>query len=161
MIAQSQELNAFTLPRIAQLTQRTNQFNLRTQRYSEEQVLKLTQQEGYICKAYSLKDKFGDLGIVSAVLLKPDSTFLFIDTWIMSCRVFGRGLEYLVWEELKKLAVEKRKILRAEYIPTPKNKPVATLLPDLGFELMEGYWLLDPKKGKEFPHFIYLENKKP
>lgn len=153
MKATLHELNAFTLPRVAQLTQRTNQFNLRTQRYTEEQISTLLK-EGDKGWAFSLSDKFGDYGIVSAVLLKPEKDSWFIDTWIMSCRVFGRGLEHLVFELLLKELKTDGKKLKAEYVPTAKNKPVENLLPDLGFQLTNGGWELNPLEARAIPHFI-------
>jgi len=126
--------DSFTLPRVAQMLQRTNQFNLRTIRHTESDLRQMIDSGHYIGFAFSLFDKFGDEGIVSALLLKVEADQFFIDSWVMSCRVFGRELEFLVFnkvlEESKKLNVD----IFAEYIPTAKNQMVNTLLVKLGFE---------------------------
>ncbi len=155
MKATPHPLNAYTLSRVAQLSQRTNQFNLRTHRYTEAQLSQLMH-EGYVALVHSLEDKFGNHGIVSVCLLKPEANALFIDTWLMSCRVFGRGLEHLVFEQLLSLAKEEGKQVKAEYLPTDKNKPVETLLPDLGFQFSEGFWYADPAIVTSPAHLISL-----
>jgi FkbH-like protein len=155
MKAKLHPADRFSLPRMAQLSQRTNQFNLRTQRYSEQQLARCIE-EGYISFAVSLSDKFGEHGIVSLVLLQPEGEFLFLDSWLMSCRVFGRGLECLVFDQVVSYALKMGKQIKAAYIPTLKNKPVETLLPDLGFQFSNGFWFLDPKEAKTPSYFIAL-----
>lgn len=126
--------DAFHAPRIAQLTQRSNQFNLRTVRYSEADILALAEDEGYITRYMTLSDRFGEHGLISVVILKRvDTDTLFIDTWLMSCRVLRRGVEECLFDNIVKLTLESGcKTLTAEYLPTAKNKMVADFYDRLG-----------------------------
>ncbi|MCR5410375.1 MAG: HAD-IIIC family phosphatase [Lachnospiraceae bacterium] len=123
-------------PRIAQLTQRSNQFNLRTVRYTEEDIARIASDEGYVTLYYTLKDKFGDHGLVSVVILKKESPdVFFVDTWLMSCRVLKRGMEEFIINHLVSAAGENgAKTLKAEYIPTKKNKMVEHIYEQMGFD---------------------------
>lgn len=123
-------------PRIAQLTQRSNQFNLRTVRYTEEDIARIASDEGYVTLYYTLKDKFGDHGLVSVVILKKESdNVFFVDTWLMSCRVLKRGMEEFIINHLVSAAGENgAKTLKAEYIPTKKNKMVEHIYEQMGFD---------------------------
>lgn len=127
--------NAFNIPRIAQLSQRSNQFNLRTIRYTEDDIKNLASDSKTSVMAFSLSDKYGDNGLVSVVILKPrGEDAMFIDTWLMSCRVLNRTMEQFVINQIVREARSRgaRKII-GEYIPTPKNSLVENLLPSLGF----------------------------
>ena len=125
------------LARIAQLIAKTNQFNPTTRRHSLEEVSRFATTDLCLTLQFRLLDKFGDNGLVSAVILIPDPhtpNMLEIDTWVMSCRVFGRQLEM----EAMNIAVEAAlkagvHTLRAEYIPTSKNSVVRELYSNLGF----------------------------
>ena len=87
--------------------------------------------------SFSLSDKYGDYGLISVVILKKENDALFIDTWLMSCRVLKRGMEQFVTnqivEEARRSGVKK---ILAEFLPIPKNGLVKNLLPDMGFVLM-------------------------
>ncbi|MDE6906244.1 MAG: HAD-IIIC family phosphatase [Lachnospiraceae bacterium] len=122
-------------PRIAQLTQRTNQFNLRTVRYTEDDIKKLAEDKGFITLYYTLKDKFGDYGLVSVVILKKTSEKeLFVDTWLMSCRVFKRGMEEFVMNHVVQTAKENGfETISSQYIPTKKNQMVKDIYETMGF----------------------------
>ena len=104
MAAEVKPFDKFTAPRVAQLTQRSNQFNLRTIRYTEDEIQKIMSSEDHYTRSFTLQDKFGDNGLISIVILKKNSTELFIDTWIMSCRVLKRGMEALVLNEVVNIA---------------------------------------------------------
>ncbi len=135
MIGEAKEFEPIRYARIAQLTQRSNQFNLRTIRYTEDDIERLAKDENYLTLYFTLKDRFGDHGLVSVVILKKVSkTELFIDTWLMSCRVLKRGMEEFVINSVVEQAKDKgfKKIL-AEYIPTPKNKMVEDIYIKMGF----------------------------
>jgi FkbH-like protein len=109
MQASVRSADAFTIPRIAQLTQRSNQFNLRTQRYSVTDVERMAQDESYRIISISLKDRFGDYGLISVLILKRESAdAFFLDTWIMSCRVLKRGVEALALNEAVRIALASR-----------------------------------------------------
>lgn len=122
-------------PRIAQLTQRTNQFNLRTVRYTEDDIKRLAEDKGFITLYYTLKDKFGDYGLVSVVILKKTSEKeLFVDTWLMSCRVLKRGMEEFVMNHVVQTAKENGfETISSQYIPTKKNQMVKDIYEAMGF----------------------------
>jgi FkbH-like protein len=125
------------IPRVTQLINKTNQFNPTTQRYSLEQITAFCQDGANSVLQFRLIDRFGDNGLVSAMIMRPagpQPDVLDIDTWVMSCRVFGRELEF----EAMNIAVEAARergagILRATYIPTAKNVVVRDLYERLGF----------------------------
>ena len=129
---------AFNTPRVAQLTQRSNQFNLRTIRYTEADIAALAADASVIDLAFTLEDRFGDNGLIAVVVMRPlGSDTLFIDTWLMSCRVLRRGVENFVLNTM----VERARAagyhrLIGEYIPTPKNRMVEHHYESLGFQLM-------------------------
>ncbi len=129
----------YSLPRVLQLVQRSNQFNLTTIRYSEAELLALAGQPGIDVLCLRLKDRFGDYGIVAVCIGRRGGDDLVVDTWIMSCRVLGRGVEELT---LGLLADAARRLgcrcLRGRYIPTAKNALVADLYVRLGFAALAG-----------------------
>lgn len=127
--------DAFHYPRIAQLTQRSNQFNLRTVRYTEDDIQRMAEDDHYITLYFTLRDKFGDHGLISVVILeKRDKDTLFVDTWLMSCRVLKRGMEEFIINQMIKNAGEHGfKTVLGEYIKTPKNAMVADIYERLGF----------------------------
>jgi len=121
--------------RIAQLTQRSNQFNLRTVRYAEDDIARISEDDKYITAYYTLKDRFGDHGLVSVIILeKRDKKTVFIDTWLMSCRVLKRGMEEFVINSLVNL-VKKNGYTEivGEYISTSKNSMVSDIYERMGF----------------------------
>jgi len=132
-------VDSFTCPRVAQLTQRSNQFNLRTVRYTDDGVKKIMVNPDFKTITISLSDKYGDYGLISSVFLeKKSSEILFIDTWIMSCRVLKREVEWLVLNEIVKTAAESGfKYIDSEYLATPKNEMVKDHYSKLGFEEKE------------------------
>lgn len=125
------------LTRVTQLINKTNQFNMTTRRYSPEEVARFAHSPDNLLLQFRLVDRFGDNGLVSVMVLRPlldDPEALEIDTWVMSCRVFGRQLEF----EAMNIAVEfarQRGVrkLRADYAPTDKNGVVSDLYGTLGF----------------------------
>ena len=136
MIAEAKPFEPIRYARIAQLTQRSNQFNLRTIRYTEDEIERVANDSEYITLYYTLRDKFGDHGLVSVVIMKKESAdTLFIDTWLMSCRVLKRGMEEFIINKLVAVAKEKGfQKIQAEYIPTPKNSMVKDIYSSMGFE---------------------------
>lgn len=148
MQARVESFNTFNTPRVAQLTQRSNQFNLRTIRYSEDDVKHLAQDPEVIDLAFSLSDRFGDHGLIAVVVMRPlDSETLFVDTWLMSCRVLKRGMERFTLNEMVEIARSQGyKYIVGEYIATPKNGMVAAHYASLGFTQLEtepAKWILD------------------
>lgn len=130
----------FNTPRVAQLSQRSNQFNLRTVRYTDADIEALANDPNVIDLSFTLEDKFGDNGLIAVVIMKPlDKETLFVDTWFMSCRVLKRGMENFTLNTMveKAKAAGYKKII-GEYLPTPKNKMVENHYTGLGFTPVAG-----------------------
>ena len=126
----------FNTPRVAQLSQRSNQFNLRTIRYTDADIEALANDPNVIDLSFTLEDKFGDNGLIAVIIMKPlDKETLFVDTWFMSCRVLKRGMENFTLNTMveKAKAAGYKKII-GEYLPTPKNKMVENHYQNLGFQ---------------------------
>ena len=140
MVSTVSGFTKFNTPRVAQLSQRSNQFNLRTIRYTEADIQALKTIPGVIDLSFTLKDKFGDNGLVAVIIMKPiDKESLFVDTWFMSCRVLKRGMENFTLNTMveRARAAGFKKII-GEYLPTPKNKMVENHYINLGFRMIEG-----------------------
>ncbi|MDE6713477.1 MAG: FkbH domain-containing protein, partial [Lachnospiraceae bacterium] len=137
MMAEAKPFDAFHIPRIAQLSQRSNQFNLRTVRYTEEETARLAEDDRYITLYFTLKDKFGDHGLISIVVMKKEEDTLFIENWLMSCRVLKRTMEAFVVNTMLEEA-QKADAVRivGEYIRTPKNAMVEHLYEEMGFHTL-------------------------
>ncbi len=150
------QFDSFNLPRVAQLIQRSNQFNLRTVRYTETELKALSKAENYICLALELKDSFGEYGIISIVILEKKKDLLFIDTWVMSCRVLKRGVEEFVFNYVLRLAnsMDGIKKIKGEYIPTKKNIFVKDLYQDLGFNNESESWVFSDFSSNNKTCFI-------
>ena len=160
MVGEAKPFEPVRYARIAQLTQRSNQFNLRTVRYTEDEIERIANDEKYITLYYTLKDKFGDHGLVSVVIMeKVSETEVFVDTWLMSCRVLKRGMEEFIVNGMIRAAKEHGfKTVRAEYLPTPKNSMVKDIYKTMGFtELGDGKYTVDTDAYKEMPNYIKEE----
>jgi FkbH-like protein len=131
------------ITRIAQLTQKTNQFNLTTKRYTETEVLRLVKAENYFVFAFSVKDKYGDFGLTGGAIIEIKKDEALIDNLLMSCRVLGRNIEYRFIEEvfcyLQKQGIKK---VKAVYASTFKNEQVKELYENMGFTLLGSTELL-------------------
>jgi len=159
------------LARATQLINKTNQFNTTTRRYSADDIARFAAAPGHITLQFRLADRFGDNGLVSVMMLRAadDPGVLDIDTWVMSCRVFGRQLE----NEAMNIAVEAARgrgirVLRAEYIPTERNGVVSGLFEGLGFAAMPrsqpagaSRWILNIAEYVPSPTFIARKAAQP
>jgi FkbH-like protein len=145
MVSLVEPFNKFNTPRVAQLSQRSNQFNLRTVRYTEADIESIGDSKDIFSFSFTLEDKFGDNGMICVIILrKEDDKTLFIDTWFMSCRVLKRGMENFVLNTIANFAKEKGyTYLKGEYIATPKNEMVKNHYFQLGFESSGNNWLLN------------------
>ncbi|EAZ87976.1 phosphopantetheine-binding protein, partial [Crocosphaera chwakensis] len=113
----------------AQLTQRTNQFNLSTIRRKEREIEELLNTRELEGKSIRVKDRFGNYGLVGILLYRTQSTKLIVDTLLLSCRVLGRGVEYEMVKYLGQVAQEKNlSPIEIPYYPTAKNQPVKDFL---------------------------------
>lgn len=153
-------LDNFAVARVSQLTQKTNQFNLRTIRYTEEDLKQMSETNEYEIYYASVVDRFGDNGIsLCCILKKQNDDSIFIDSLLMSCRVMGRNIERAFMSYLcKKLKEDGKSILIGEYIPTKKNIPVKDFYKEVGFEKIDsGVYILDLKnKTIECPNYITI-----
>lgn len=126
------------LQRITQLTNKSNQFNVTTKRYTATEMEEVYKSDEYIRLYGKLTDKFGDNGVVSVVIGKIDGDILNIDLWIMSCRVLKRDMELAMLDRLVERAAERGiKTIKGYYYPTAKNKMVRELFNVFGFEKIE------------------------
>ncbi len=117
------------LARVSQLTQRTNQFNCTTIRRTEAEVKKLCESPGSGCFIVNVKDRFGDYGLVGTVFFTTAGDALYVDTFLLSCRVLGRGVEHRILARLGEVARE-RGLARVDvgFRPTKKNRPALDFL---------------------------------
>ena len=145
MVSRAEAFSAFNSPRVAQLCQRSNQFNLRTVRYTEMDILRMAGEPGRFTFAFTLDDRLGAYGIICLVVLDTASAdTLFIDTWLMSCRVLQRGMERFTLNTIVEFARGRNfRFLKGEYLPTPKNELVKDHYRALGFQPEDAYWVLD------------------
>ncbi|BAP29246.1 FkbH domain-containing protein [Chryseobacterium sp. StRB126] len=159
MVSDVQSFNNFSKPRVSQLTQRSNQFNLRTIRYTEQDVDHLIKSENHFTMSFTLEDKYGDNGLICVVVMeRRDPETLFIDTWLMSCRVLKRGMEDFTLNTIVETARNNGyKYVVGEYIPTAKNQMVADHYERLGFTMQDERWILavDDYTYKN----VYINNK--
>lgn len=121
-------------PRIASLLSRTNQFNLTTRRHSEEIIRRWSADPTCSIMTYSAEDRFGCYGIVGVTILSRQSDAAFVDSLLLSCRAIGKGIEEVMLAAMDRQArAWGLRRLDAVYIPTRKNAPVRTFLPNHGF----------------------------
>jgi FkbH-like protein len=148
----------FTIPRIAQLILKTNQFNLTTRRYQEEEIQKFTHDSNLLVRCAQVEDKFGDNGITGAFIIRKDSHNEWtIDTFLMSCRIMGRGIENAIMgfilDEAKKEGVSR---IKGQYLPTRKNKPCEDFLPNYGFKREGDFWIYPTESQSAIPKFVEM-----
>ena len=128
----------FYRQRITQLTNKCNQFNLTTRRFTESEIEKVSEDECCIRLCGRLTDKFGDNGIVSVIIARCEGDTAHIELWLMSCRVLKRDMELAMLDELVKKCQERGiKRIVGYYYKTPKNNMVSGLYESFGFENVE------------------------
>ncbi|HLG71784.1 MAG TPA: HAD-IIIC family phosphatase [Chloroflexota bacterium] len=128
----------FDVPRVAQLTQRTNQFNLTTRRRTETEIAELARDDRVGVFTAKLSDKYGDSGLVAVAIVRLHEGEAELDTFLMSCRVFGRSLESLFLHHIIGwCAARGAAALGGSYVPTGKNGLVKDFLADHGFALID------------------------
>lgn len=132
-----QQLDELTLPRASQLTQRTNQFNLTTRRYSESDIRAFHESADDDVMILRVTDRFGDYGVVGVAILHHDQGSTQIDSFLMSCRVIGRGVEEaLLYACLDFARRRSSQVVHGRYVPTAKNTLVRSFLGNCGFDLV-------------------------
>jgi len=128
--------NEFNIPRIAQMTQKTNQFNLTTHRYTEADINSFIA-NGDDVYCISVSDKFGDNGITGEIIIKRNGNEAEIDTLLLSCRILGKDIEKAFVKSILNLLVQQGiSKVAATYITTAKNSQVADFYEKLGFNLV-------------------------
>lgn len=152
-------VNGATLARVAQLTQKTNQFNLTTKRYTEQQISALSEEGSWRVWGLRVKDRYADNGLVGVAISKLEDGVCEIDTFLMSCRVIGRTVETALLAKIAADAKERgASTLRGRFLPTKKNAPAAEFYREHGFEEGgEGAWSLDLReKTIAMPEWITI-----
>jgi FkbH-like protein len=156
-------VNAMTLARVAQLTQKTNQFNLTTRRYTEQQTGEVTKCNGWRVLSIRIRDRFADNGLVGVAILHDHGEICEVDTFLLSCRVIGRSIETAL---LAHLAEEARTLgarrLEGWFLPTPKNTPATGFYCQHGFQMVSEtpagqLWALDlANAGLRCPEWVRM-----
>jgi FkbH-like protein/FkbM family methyltransferase len=127
-------------PRISQLTLRTNQFNFTTIRRKEQEIKMLLDSRDFSCYVTQVSDRFGDYGLVGVMITTEKEETLTVDTFLLSCRVLGRGAEHRILAELGKIAIEKgKKKVNIPFVPSEKNEPAKNFLMEVGTKYKKEY----------------------
>lgn len=138
MKAEIKPFSSIYMSRIAQLTNKSNQFNLTTRRCSQAELEQISANASYITLYGKLEDKFGDNGVVSVVFGHREDKVFHIDLWLMSCRVLKRNMEFAMMDELVGKCLEGGiEEIRGYYYPTAKNKMVKDFYALQGFTLVQ------------------------
>lgn len=132
--------NQFNISRIAQMTQKTNQFNLTTHRYTDTDILNFVEKGDFVY-CLNVRDKFGDNGNTGCLIIKKseNKSEAIIDTFLLSCRILGKGIEKVFLNTVLNIMKKKGfKIIQASYFPTTKNIQVKDFYEKSGFKLING-----------------------
>jgi FkbH-like protein len=162
MVVTIESANEFTIPRISQLCQKTNQFNMTTKRYLEENIRAFVQDPEYLVVGINVKDKFGDNGLSGAAIVKKEGRIWTIDTFLLSCRVIGRKIEEaLIGTILMQAKKGGAKELIGVFIPTKKNAPAQDFYSKNGFSHLatidgKEQWAFDISREFHIPDFIKI-----
>jgi FkbH-like protein len=152
------------ISRLSQMTQKTNQFNLTTKRYTENEIESMVLSDKTNIYAFSLKDSYGDSGITGLCIIINEGSIAMIDTLLMSCRVIGRNIEYVFMDYIvESLSKSNIKNIQSRFIKTMKNKQVNEFFESCSFKLMneegpvKNYNLRVSKYKKSVLDYIELE----
>lgn len=152
--------DSFTIPRISQLTLKTNQFNLTTKRYQESEIKQFVNDEKFIVNSVNVKDKFGDNGITSVFIIKKNFNEWILDTFLLSCRVMGRDVEKAIMSfilsEAKKHDIS---VVKGQFIQTEKNHPSSSFFLDCGFTKEGNFWIFNLEDKIKTPKYISINKK--
>ena len=152
--------NEFSISRISQLILKTNQFNLTTKRYQEEEIKEFIEDKTMIVGCSEVDDKFGENGITNVFIIKTKSNEWIIDTFLLSCRIMGRGIEEGIIGKILEIAKDKGiEKITATFIPTEKNKPAENFLKNYGFEKEKENWIFLLKNEIKIPDYLEVELK--
>jgi FkbH-like protein len=149
-----------TISRMSQLILKTNQFNLTTKRYQEEQIKEFVEDKTMVVGCSEVEDKFGENGITNVFIIKTKSNEWIIDTFVLSCRVMGRGIEEGILGKILEIAKSKGiEKITATFIPTEKNKPSENFLKNYGFKKEKENWTFLLKNKIKIPDHLQVELK--
>jgi FkbH-like protein len=127
-----------SVPRISELTMKSNQFNVTTRRYTAGEISKLMAATDATVYSIVVRDRFGSAGLTGVIIMRWLGATAVVDSFLMSCRVIGRGIEFGVWNEvLKDARLRGCTTLSAQYLPTSKNSLVADFFDRLGLSIAE------------------------
>lgn len=150
-----EKANDFNIPRISQLTQKTNQFNVTTKRYLEEDIRNFVNDPNYEIYAIKVKDKFGDNGLTGLGIIKRNIDSWEVDTFLLSCRVLGRGIEKIllkhIIDEAKMSGVSE---IKGAFISTAKNKPAFSFFKE--YMVDENNWKISLNKAFLYPSWVKI-----
>jgi len=150
----------FSIPRISQLILKTNQFNLTTKRYQEEEIKEFVEDETMIVGCSEVQDKFGENGITNVFIIKTKPNEWIIDTFLLSCRIMGRGIEEGIIGKILEIAKDKGiEKISATFIPTEKNKPAENFLENYGFKKEQENWVFLLKDKINIPDYLQVKLK--
>lgn len=139
MVAEIRSFAPMYLERITQLTNKTNQFNLTTRRYSASEIERIAHDPSYLTLCGRLTDRFGDNGLVSVIIGSTHDSTLQIDLWLMSCRVLKREMEYAIFDVLvEECRLRGLRRIQGVYIPSSRNGMVSEHYRDLNFQPIVG-----------------------
>lgn len=154
MVANIELVTPASIARISQLTQKTNQFNLTTHRYNEQQIHDMAMNKNQPVFTMRSQDRFGDNGIVGAAIISLEGDVCEIDTFLLSCRVIGQTLETALLATIIEEAIKKNmKKIRGWFLPTPRN------LPAKDFYKSSGFTLVSEENGKSCWELELADNK--
>lgn len=161
--AELDPVSDLTLARVAQLTQKTNQFNLTTRRYSEAQIAEMAKLPGWNIFSIRVRDRFGDHGVVGVAIVHDQGEQCEVDTFLLSCRVIGRTVETALLAHIATGAAQRGcKRLVGWFLPTRKNAPARDFYSQHKFEVVErngegSLWSLDlTRQEVAFPPWVKL-----
>lgn len=127
-----------SVPRISELSMKSNQFNLTTNRYSESEILSMMDNNNFAVYSLVVSDKFGNAGLTGVVIVKYEGNKAVVDNFYMSCRVIGRGVEMVIWHQIIANALNRGCTqLYAKYLHTPKNSLVNDFYDRLGLPVVD------------------------
>ncbi len=158
MEVEIKESETFMVPRISQLTQKTNQLNMTTRRYTEKDIIEFEKSAKSYVFSVSSKDRFGDNGIVGTVILRFEGDNCIIDSFLLSCRVISRTIEQSMIAFVAEFAKEKGALkLIGEFFPTAKNKPASDIYAKMNFiKESENKFVADLKE-QNFEYSPYIK----
>ncbi len=153
-----EQANEFTIPRLAQLTQKTNQFNMTTKRYTQADMEIMAHSESFLVLSCQALDRFGDNGITGLCIAKKEGDEAFIDTYLLSCRILGRNIEYaLIQHVVSRLFEEGIRKVSASFIQTEKNKANEDFYEKAGFSKQASKGLYYVENKKQLKSIPYIE----